>query len=69
MRSLSLKFQGLIQKEKVDINGEKGAPINDVAKKMVTQRWSKIMIMKYKKAIHYICFLFSLHYVYIMLLI
>ena len=62
-------IQGLIQKEKVDIDGEKGAQISDVAKKIVTHGWSEIMIMKYKKAIHYICFLFSLHYVYIMLLI
>ena len=59
---------GLIQKEKVDIDDEKGAQISIVAKHFVTQVWSEIMIMKYKQAIHYFRFLFS-YYVYIMLLI
>ena len=30
-------YQGLIQKEKVDIDGEKGAQISIVTKKIVTQ--------------------------------
>ena len=60
--------QGLIPKEKVDINGEKGAQISIAAKKIVTQGRPEIMIMKYKRAIHYICF-FSLHHVHVMLLI
>ena len=49
-----------MQKEKVDIDSEKGAQISVVAKKIVTQGWSKVMIMKYKQAIHCICFFFSL---------
>ena len=39
---------GLIQKEKVDIDGEKGAQISIVAKKIATQGQFEIMIMKYK---------------------
>ena len=31
---------------------EKGAQISVVAKKIVTQGWSEIMIMKYKEATH-----------------
>ena len=58
---------GLIQKEKVDIDDEKGAQISVVAKHFVTQVWSEMMIMKYKQAIHYFRFLF--YHVYIMLLI
>ena len=59
-----MRGQGLIQKEKVDIDGEKGAI---VAKEIVTQGWTEIMIMKYKQALLYICFLFSCYYAYIML--
>ena len=65
-------IQGLIQKEKVDIDGEKSVQISIVPKKIVTQGWSEVKIMKYKQAIHYICFLFSWYiqyYVYIMLMI
>ena len=62
-----LSYQGLIQKEKVDINCEKGAQIRVVAKNIVTQGWSNIMVMKHKEAIHYICFSLSCHYVYIMI--
>ena len=36
---------GLIQKEKVDIDGEKSAQITIVTKKIVTQRWLQIIIM------------------------
>ena len=54
---------GLVQKEKVDINGEKGAQITIIAKKIVTQGWSKMIIMKYKQAIHDICFLLSCDFV------
>ena len=46
-------LQGLIQKEKVDIDGEKSAQISIVAKKTVTQRWLQIMIMEPKQATHY----------------
>ena len=60
-------IQGLIQKEKVDFDGEKGAQITILAKKIVTQGWSAIMIMKYKQAIHSVCFfiflLLCLYYV------
>ena len=59
-------IQGLIQKEKVGFDGEKGAQISILPKKIVTQGWSAIMIMKYK-AIHSICFfiflLLCLYYV------
>ena len=56
--SLPLYYQGLIQKEKVEIVCEnKGAWINVVAKAIVTRGWSEVMIMKYKKlCIIYICF-------------
>ena len=58
-----------MQKEKVDIDGEKGAQISIVAKEIVTQGWSEIGIMKCKQVLLYICFWFSRYYVYIMLLI
>ena len=48
--------------KKVDIGGEKGAQMSVVARKIVTQWWSKIMIMKYKQALHDICFLFSRYF-------
>ena len=51
----------------MDTSCEKGAQISVVAKKIVTQGWSEIMIMKYKRAAHYIYFLFCRCYVYIML--
>ena len=51
-------MQGLIQKEKVDIDGEKDAQISIVAKEIVTQGWSEIVIMKYKPALLYIAFYF-----------
>ena len=63
----SISLQGLISKEKVDTDGEKCAQISTVSK-TVTQGWSEIMIIKYKQAIHYNCFLFS-RWVYITLLI
>ena len=59
----SILNEDLIQKEKVEIDCEKGAQISIVAKKIVTQGWSEIMIVKYKQATHYICFLFSWCYV------
>ena len=53
--------QRLIQKEKVDIAREKGVQISVVAKMIVKQGWSEIIIMKYKQAIHYTSFfIFSL---------
>ena len=58
---------GVNREGKVDIDGEKGAQISIVGKKIVTQGWSEIMIMKYEQAIHDICFLFSHYYIYIML--
>ena len=36
--------QGLLQKEKLDINGEKSAEISILAQKTVTKRWLKIRI-------------------------
>lgn len=44
-----------MQKEKVDIDDEKGAQISVVAKHFVTQMWSEIMIMNTNKL--YITFL------------
>ena len=40
--------EGLIQKEKVDFDGEKSAQISIVAEKSVTQTWLQIMIMEPK---------------------
>ena len=57
--------QGLIRKEKVDIDGEKSAQISTVAKKIVTQRWLQIMVTGPKQAGHYNYFVhFSLLYSY-----
>ena len=61
--------QGLIQKEKVDIDWAKGAQIRMLANKIATQWCANIIIKESKKTVHYICFLFSHHYVHIMLLI
>ena len=53
-RPWSLKYclhkQRLIQKEKIDIDGEKSVQIRIVAKKTVTQRWLQIVS---KQATHY----------------
>ena len=43
---------GLIQKEKVDVNGEKSTKISIAAKKTVKQRWLQIMIIEPKQATH-----------------
>ena len=56
-------LQELIQKEKVDIDGEKGAQINVVAKKIVNI-W---MIQNYEQEVQtsytlYLLFIFSLLY-------
>ena len=45
--------QGLIQKEKADIDLEKSKQISIVVKKTATQRWLKYMIMEHKQATHY----------------
>ena len=67
-------IQGLIQKEKVDIDGEKSVQIrivaksNFVAKKIVTQGWLQVMIMMImepKQAMHYyVIIMFILCYWY-----
>ena len=62
---LRLSYSGVNSERKC----EKGAQIRVVAKKIVTQGWSNIMVMNYKQAIHFICFSLSHHYVYIMLLV
>ena len=60
--------QRLIQKQKVDIDGENGVQIRIVAKMIVTQGWSQIMGMESKQAICFIHFfviilsLLSYHY-------
>ena len=45
--------QGLIQKEKADIDLEKSKQISIVVKKTATQRWLKYMIMEHKQVTHY----------------
>ena len=60
--------KGLIQKEKVDIDGEKSAQISIVAKKTETQRWLQIMIIQTYiiQATHYdhfVVFLLCLYYI------
>ena len=53
-KSDNFDFQGIIiQKEEVDIDGEKSAQISIVAKKTVTQRWLQIMVMGPVQAMHY----------------
>ena len=49
----TIPCNGLIQKEKVDINGEKNAEISTVPKKTVAQRWLQIMIMELTQATFY----------------
>ena len=60
-------YQGLIEKEKVHIDCEKGAQISILANKIATQWWS-IIIKESKQTIHYMCCSFSCYYVHIMLL-
>ena len=43
--------------EKVGIDSKKGEQIRVAAKKIATPGWGKIMIMKYKQAIHFFYFL------------
>ena len=61
--------QGLIQKQKVDINGENGTQINIAAINNVTQGLAQILIMESKQAVSYISFSFFCYYLHIMLLI
>ena len=62
-------YQGLIQKEKVHIDCEKGAQVNILANKMATQWWLNIIVKESKQTLHNIYFLFSCCYVHIMFLI
>ena len=41
-----------MQKQKLNIDGDKSFQISTLVKKIVTQRWSQIMIMKSKQAIN-----------------
>ena len=52
--------EGLIQKQKVDIHGENDVQISIVAKNIVTQGWSQIMVMESKQAMLYSFFIFPL---------
>ena len=61
--------QGLIQKQKVDINGENGTQINIAAINNVTQGLAQILIMESKQAVSYISFSIFCYYLHIMLLI
>ena len=61
--------QGLIRKEKVDIDGEKSAQISTVAKKIVTQNDSRLWLWDPNKlGITIILFIFH-YYIHIMLVI
>ena len=42
-----------VNTEKVDIDSKKGEQIRVATKKIATPGWGKIMIMKYKQAIHF----------------
>ena len=55
-------MQGLIQKEKVHIDWEKGVQISILANKIKTQWWPDIVIKESKQTIHYIYFLFTSYY-------
>ena len=61
--------QGLMQKDKVHIDCEKGAQISILASKIATQWWPSIIIEESKQTIQCIYFLFSRYYVHIMLVI
>ena len=52
----------LIQKQKVDIHGENDVQISIVAKNIVTQGWSQIIVMESKQAICYIYYSFFRYY-------
>ena len=52
--------QGLIQKEKVHIDCEKGAQINILASKIATKWWSNITIKEPKQTMLHLFFIFSL---------
>ena len=54
-----------MQKEKVDIDGEKGAQISIVAKKILVQGWSEIIVMKYNK----LCIIFAFHFLIIIFIL
>ena len=54
----------LIQKQKVDIHGENDVQISIVAKNIVTQGWSQIMVMESKQVICYIYFSFFRYHYY-----
>ena len=58
--------QGLIQKQKVDINGENGAQINIAAINNVTQGLTQILIMESKQAVPYISFSFLFVIIFIL---
>ena len=46
----------LLQKENLDLDGEKSLQISIVAERILTQGWRQIMIMESKQALHYIYF-------------
>ena len=62
METNSVLIQGLIliQKQKVDINGEKGAQISIVDTRLIQNYDYEV-----RQAIYYTCSLFSCHYVYL----
>ena len=62
-------FPWLIQKEKVNIYGEKSAQMSIAAKKTVTQRWLLIMVMGPEHAVHYSYFVFLFFSVVFILLL
>ena len=56
-------IQGLIQKEKVHVDCDKGAQISILANKIATLWWPNIVNRESKQTTHYIYFLFSHYYV------
>ena len=56
----------LIQKQKVDIHGENDVQISIVAKNIVTQVWSQIVVMESKQAI---CYIYSSFFRYYLIVI
>ena len=65
-----MTLQGLKQKTKVDINGERGAQISIEAKKIATDRMTpKLRLWSLNKLYTIFIFLFSHYYVHIILLV
>ena len=60
--------RGLIQKEKVHINCQKGSQTSILVNKIATRQWRIIIIKESKQTIHYIYSLFPHYYVHMLLI-